>query len=79
MNAAERDPGFKMSAETWRAYCTAIMSMKGPAQNADKQERPERAFKCDRCGKEWSTGMKLDGVKHKAILNECGGIWRART
>lgn len=66
-----------MRPETWRAFCQSIMSMKGPPMEALGPARVEFSFRCDRCAKEWKTGMKLDGVKHIAIQNKCGGTWRA--
>lgn len=65
-----------MASSTWRAFCQAIMSQSGPPMNAAPGERPEFKFKCNVCGMEFQTAMKLDGVKHKALQNKCGGIWK---
>jgi len=70
--------GEVMSANTWRAYCQAIVTMAGPPMEPLKPDRPQVEFKCDRCSMEFKTAMKLDGIAHMAIQNKCGGIWRIK-
>ena len=66
-----------MPASTWKAFCRAVLSQVGPpTEDAPPVDRPEFKFKCTVCGMEFQTGMKLDGIKHKAIQNKCGGIWK---
>lgn len=68
-----------MRPETWKAFCQSIMNMTGPPMEPLGPDRSELKFKCDRCGMEWGSAMKLDGVLHKAIQNKCGGTWRLLT
>jgi hypothetical protein len=66
-----------MTSSTWRAFCQAILSQVGPpTADMPSVDRPEFKFKCDRCGMEFQTAMKLDGAKHIAIQNKCGGLWK---
>lgn len=65
-----------MNDSTWRAFCKAAGDQKnGYVMNASRPVEEHR-FKCTLCGMEFTTGIKLDGMWHKAILNKCGGIWR---
>lgn len=65
-----------MSSSTWKAFCQAALSQLGPPMEELPMDRPECKFKCDRCGMEFQTAMKLDGVVHKALMNKCGGTWK---
>jgi transcription elongation factor Elf1 len=67
--------GPKMSSETWKSFCLTISNMKGYVPQVS-QPHVLGTFKCDKCGMEVATGMKLDGILHRAILNACGGCWR---
>lgn len=70
-----REPCSSMSAEKWRDYCKQAANQPGYVPKTDRP-REVKDFKCDRCGMTWSTGMALDGLPHKALVNKCGGVWR---
>lgn len=65
-----------MEPSTWKAFCKSIMTMTGPPLEALPVDRIEKPFKCTLCGMEFITAMKLQGVKHKAALVDCGGYWQ---
>lgn len=65
-----------MTPDAWRDWCQKIMTAAGPPMEDIPLDRPEFKFKCDRCAMEFQTAMKLDGIKHKALQNKCGGTWK---
>lgn len=66
-----------MASSTWRGFCQSVLSQCGPPmEEMPSLERPEFKFKCDVCLIEFQTAIKLDGIRHMAIQNKCGGRWR---
>lgn len=66
-----------MSSESWKDFCQKVIGAAGPPmEDGPTVDRPEFKFKCDRCAMEFQTAMKLDGVRHKALQNNCGGTWK---
>lgn len=69
-----------MTSEQWRASCQEILdSLSKKTQGiAGPEIRIEGVYKCDVCGMEFSTCMKLGGMRHVAIQNKCGGMWHPK-
>jgi hypothetical protein len=67
-----------MTGERWKELCMAAANQPG---YVPKTDRPMvlSTFQCDRCEMVWMTGMKLEGEPHKALMNQCGGMWRGYT
>lgn len=63
-----------METSTWKAYCQAIIGMNGKLL-LDNPVYPEMEFKCNLCGMTWTCLTNLDGKKHAALQNKCGGMW----
>jgi len=64
-----------MDPTTWKAFCQSIIGMESVKLTVDTY-RQEIRFECSFCHMEWTTAMKLEGVKHMALMNKCGGTWK---
>lgn len=69
-----------MTADTWKAFCKAVLSelAEPKVESKDLELRTQQTFRCDRCAMEFSTCIKLDGQRHLAIKNKCGGSWKLK-
>lgn len=58
-------------------WCKRILDELGGNQMHENKALvcPELEFKCTLCGMVWNCLTNLDGKKHSALQNKCGGTW----
>lgn len=62
--------------DLWKAYCQAIAEItKDTAEEKKAKEPPQGSFVCSSCKMEWTCYANLEGLKHIAMSNRCGGTW----
>jgi hypothetical protein len=68
-----------VSAPDWKRWCQEVAAVFADSKKAKKVE-DEKQYEvvCNVCGMEWSGYTNLEGSRHLAMQNRCGGVFRGK-